>query len=70
MSNHTAVALSIEDYPPDQQFQDRSFVLLDADDEVEDAELQVLLSGALPSDVYRECGDAFTHIGTELGWND
>ena len=70
MSHDTAVALSIEDYPPDQQFHDRNFVLLDADDEGEDIELQVLLSGALPSDVYRECGDAFTHIGTESGWND
>jgi hypothetical protein len=70
MLNHTALALSIEDYPPDQQFHDRRFVLLDADDEGEDVELQVLLSGALPSDVYRECADAFTHIGTESGWND
>lgn len=70
MSNPTAVALSIEDYPTDQQFHDRRFVLLDADDEGDDIELQVLLSGALPGDVYRECGDAFTHIGTELGWND
>ena len=61
MLNHTAHALSIEDYPPDQQFHDRRFVLLDADDEGEDVELQVLLSGALPSDAHGR-GRSHPHI--------